>query len=441
MKLFYILIFSILLQSCSFDNKSGIWKNENEVLVKKKDPLSNFESLSSVKDQFNKVIPFDGNSKIKTSNVVSSLEWSDIFYNRINNYENFKYNNLNKLLFKSKKLSRFDISKNILYEENNIIFNDAKGNLIIYSIDEKKIVSKYNFYKKKYKKFNKKINFIVENNIIYVADNLGYLYSYDYSINKILWAKNYKIPFRSNLKIYDKQLALADQANTLYLFNKKNGQILKKFPSEETTVKNQFINNLALNNKNLFFLNTYGTLYSFNINRSNINWFLNLNQSSDLTPSSSFESTRIINYDKKLIITSNNFLYIIDEDNGSIIYKINLTSSISPVVNNNHLFIVSKNDLLIVLDIEKGKIKYSYDINQKIADFYETKKRNAFFRNLLLMNDKIFIFLNNSFILNFDIIGNLDNIEKLPTKINSNPIIIDGSIIYLDKKNRLSIVN
>ena len=441
MKLFYILLFSILLQSCSFDNKSGIWKNENEVLVKKNDPLSNFESLSSVKDQFNKVIPFDGNSKIKTSNAVLSLEWSDIFYNRINNYENFKYNSFNKLLFKSKKLSRFDINKNILYEENNIIFNDTKGNLIIYSIDEKKIISKFNFYKKKYKNFNKKINFIVENNIIYVSDNLGYLYSFDYSIKKILWAKNYKIPFRSNLKIYDKQLALADQANTLYFFNKENGEILKKFPSEETTVKNQFINNLALNNNNLFFLNTYGTLYSFNINRSNINWFLNLNQSVDLTPSSSFDSTRIINYNKKLIITSNNFLYIIDEDNGSIIYKINFTSSISPVVNNNHLFIVSKNDLLIVLDIEEGKIKYSYDINQKIADFYETKKRNAFFRNLLLMNDKIFIFLNNSFVLNFDIIGNLDNIKKLPTKINSNPIIIDGSIIYLDKKNRLSIVN
>ena len=50
------------------------------------------------------------------------------------------------------------------------------------------------------------------------------------------------------------------------------------------------------------------------------------------------------------------------------------------------------------------------------------------------MNDKIFIFLKNSFVLNFDINGNLDNIEKLPTKINSNPIIIDGSIIYLDKK-------
>ena len=441
MRLLYILIFSILLQSCSFDNKSGIWKNENEVLVQKNDPLSNFESLSYVKEQFNKIVPFDGNSKIKISNTVSNLKWSDIFYNKINNFDNFKYNNLNKLLFKSKKLSRFDTSENILYEENNIILNDSKGNLIIYSIDEKKIISKFNFYKKRYKKLNKKINFIVENNIIYVADNLGYLYSYNYSINKILWAKNYKIPFRSNLKIYNKQLALADQANTLYLFNKENGEILKKFPSEEITVKNRFINNLALNNKNLFFLNTYGTLYSFNIDHSNINWFLNLNQSTDLTPSESFDGTRIINYDKKLIITSNNFLYIIDEDNGSIIFKINFTSSISPVVNNNYLFIISKNDLLIVLDIEKGKIKYSYDINQKIADYYETKKRNALFRNLLLLNDKIFIFLNNSFVLNFDIIGNLNDIKKLPTKINSNPIIIDGSIIYLDKKNRLSIVD
>jgi len=441
MRLLYILIFSILLQSCSFDNKSGIWKNENEVLVQKNNPLSNFESLSYVEEQFDKIVPFDGNSKIKISNTVSNLKWSDIFYNKINNFDNFKYNNLNKLLFKSKKLSRFDTSENILYEENNIILNDSKGNLIIYSIDEKKIISKFNFYKKRYKKLNKKINFIVENNIIYVADNLGYLYSYNYSINKILWAKNYKIPFRSNLKIYNKQLALADQANTLYLFNKENGEILKKFPSEEITVKNRFINNLALNNKNLFFLNTYGTLYSFNIDHSNINWFLNLNQSTDLTPGESFDGTRIINYDKKLIITSNNFLYIIDEDNGSIIFKINFTSSISPVVNNNYLFIISKNDLLIVLDIEKGKIKYSYDINQKIADYYETKKRNALFRNLLLLNDKIFIFLNNSFVLNFDIIGNLNDIKKLPTKINSNPIIIDGSIIYLDKKNRLSIVD
>ena len=34
MKLFYALITLIIFQSCSFDNKSGIWKNVNEVSEK-----------------------------------------------------------------------------------------------------------------------------------------------------------------------------------------------------------------------------------------------------------------------------------------------------------------------------------------------------------------------------------------------------------------------
>ena len=33
-------------------------------------------------------------------------KWRDIYYNKTNNFENFKYNNLNKFLFKSKKITR-----------------------------------------------------------------------------------------------------------------------------------------------------------------------------------------------------------------------------------------------------------------------------------------------------------------------------------------------
>ena len=40
--------------------------------------------------------------------------------------------------------------------------------------------------------------------------------------------------------------------NHLYFFDKNNGNTLKLIPSEETIVKNEFINNLALNNNNLF---------------------------------------------------------------------------------------------------------------------------------------------------------------------------------------------
>ena len=60
---------------------------------------------------------------------------------------------------------------------------------------------------------------------------------------------------------------------------------------------------------------------------------------------------------------------------------------------------------------------------------------------MIILSDKIFIFLKNSYILKFDIYGNLEQIDKLPKKLNSNPIFIDKSLIYVDFKNKVSVVN
>ena len=78
----------------------------------------------------------------------------------------------------------------------------------------------------------------------------------------MIWAKNYKVPFRSNLKISQDKLLASNQNNNLYFFNKNTGDIIKLIPTEETTVKNRFINNLSLNNNYHLFLNTYGSLYA-----------------------------------------------------------------------------------------------------------------------------------------------------------------------------------
>ena len=55
----------------------------------------------------------------------------------------------------------------------------------------------------------KKKNYIkTEKNIIYVADNLGYLYSLNYEMKKLVWAKNFKIPLRSNKNNQNKLMLL-----------------------------------------------------------------------------------------------------------------------------------------------------------------------------------------------------------------------------------------
>ena len=317
---------------------------------------------------------------------------------------------------------------------------DDKGNIIVYSIEDQEIVLKYNFYKKKLKKIKKNLNIITEGNIVYVSDNFGYLYALDYVSRKLLWAKNYKVPFRSNLKIKDKKILIADINNSLYLINKENGEKLKVIPTEETIVKNDFINSLAFTRDSFFYLNTYGSLYSIS-DKGKIEWFINLNQSLDVSSTNLFFSNPIILHQDKLIISTDLYLYILDRKNGSLLSKIAITSLIKPVASGENLFLITKNNLLVCINLNTNKITYSIDINQNIADFLDTKKKSINIKSLAIINNDLFLFLNNSYLVKFSSTGKIKNINKFSSKLNSFPIFINESIIYLNNKNNLIIVN
>ncbi len=58
-----------------------------------------------------------------------------------------------------------------------------------------------------------------------------------------------------------------------------------------------------------------------------------------------------------------------------------------------------------------------------------------------MLNGKIFIFLKNSYVIVFELNGNIEKIVKLPFKMNSEPILAQDSLIFLDFNNKISIVN
>ena len=441
MKILFIFLTIIILQSCSFDNKSGIWNSETQISKKELDSFKEFKDLNISNNSFNKEINIIDGYVFKIPETFNNSKWIDIFYDKSNNLVNFEYKDLNQKSFKSRKLTKDKINEYIIFEDKHIIMNDVSGNINIYSLLENRTILKFNFYKKKYKKISKKLNLIVENNIIYSSDNLGYLYAFDYKKEKIIWAKNFKIPFRSNLKIFKDKLILSNQNNELYFINKTSGDILNLIPTEETTIKNDFINNISLNEISTFFLNTFGSLYSVDNETMQINWFLNLNQSLSLSPSDLFFGGKLINSNNKIVVSTNNNTYVMDTDTGAIIYKKNFSSLIKPLIINDNLFLISKNDLLISIDLKTGKIIYSYDINKKIAQFLNTNKKKAKFKALYMINSKLYIFLKNSYVLKFKIDGTLEEITKLPSKLNSQPIVIEKNLIYFDFNNRVSIIN
>ena len=89
----------------------------------------------------------DNNFKFKNTKAINNYEWKDIYYDQSNNFVNLTYNNLNKLSFKSNKISRKTINDYLLSENENIITTDQSGNIIVYSLKKKKVIAKYNFYK------------------------------------------------------------------------------------------------------------------------------------------------------------------------------------------------------------------------------------------------------------------------------------------------------
>ena len=82
----------ILFENCSFDNKSGIWKDENNILnddSNDNDLFKEFETLSTSGKSFDKIIPIDNSFKFKKTTLVNNFEWKDVFYAEDNNFINF----------------------------------------------------------------------------------------------------------------------------------------------------------------------------------------------------------------------------------------------------------------------------------------------------------------------------------------------------------------
>ena len=441
MKIISVLIFFLFFSNCSFDNKTGIWKNSNELSKKRENELLDFKKIYTEQKLFSEIIFPRNNLQVKLDEIKENLTWNDEFYRGSNNLENFDYEDFNKIVFRSKKLTKFEVGKKILFDGENVILTDVKGNVFVYSIGLQEIVLKYNFYKKKFKKIKKLLHIKIEDNKIYVADNLGYLYSIDYKIKKLIWAKDFKIPFRSNVKIINDKLIFADTDNSLYLINKFNGEKIKSLPTEEALIKNEFINSLAIKENTLFYLNTFGSIYSINSNNNNINWFININPYSEVATNNLFNSKPLVLKEDKIYISTDKKLHIFDVSSGTRISEFPLSSTTTPIVSNKYLFLIIKQDILVCIDINEGNIVYSIDIKNEVAKYLNSKKKPIYIKTISILNNKLFIFLDNSYYIKFSSNGKLEGINKLQSKINSDPIFVNGKIIYINKKNRLVAIN
>ena len=526
-KIIIFLFISAIFQSCSFDNKTGIWKDSSKELAEKvidigelkenKNYKKKTETISQeeynkdckwgfanppkckkrISDEEDDFIVFEdsefkkackwgwfnppkcknrnaslrlSNTKLKDpfptmsssikqedvaakknveiNNLFKNNMWLETNFSRGNNIENVHYRNENQLIFKSSKLtksikrySKFDYNSPLVFDGNIVSF-DHRGTVFIYSIDKKKKLLEYNFYKKRFKKYKKEIFLIIKDNVLYAADNLGYIYAINIESNNLLWAKNFGIPFRSNLKILDESLFLANQDNIIYSVNIKTGKKNWQFATNNSFLNSEFKNNIIIdNNYNLLFLNTSGELYSINAQNRNINWLMNFTRSASNEKKNIFESVPLVSNQKNVIVTTDKLLASFDLVIESKLWEKFITTKIKPTISKENVFVLTKKDYLLCLDNSTGDIIWSKSLRKQITSKNKKLNMNKIgeILNLSLADNSILLFSSQGYILFFDYkSGSLKNIVKIKrSTINSDPVFSDGYIYFFNQKGKL----
>ena len=137
MKSFFIIFFYLSITSCSFDNKTGIWKDASNFPVEKKDVISidqnnksnRYEDIFIKTKLFNEEKKSRDNSVLKLALPIKIENWTEKYASLTNNISNFFYEEKRILLSKSPKLSKTSLNKDILFYKNNLITYDDKGKI------------------------------------------------------------------------------------------------------------------------------------------------------------------------------------------------------------------------------------------------------------------------------------------------------------------------
>tara|TARA_B110000971_G_scaffold207478_1_gene231759 strand:- start:2422 stop:3774 length:1353 start_codon:yes stop_codon:yes gene_type:complete len=446
MRVFLLFFVTLFATSCSFDNKTGIWKDASDLIVENdifntiqdNEENKRYEDIFTKNKIFNKEIKINDNLIIdlETPGVINS--WLEKYATLTNNISNISYNGNRILLSKSKKLSKLTSTKKIIFYNNSLVSHDHKGKIFIYSLNQKKKLFVYDFYKKNFKNFKKEISLTVNKNILYAADNLGYVYALNLNDKSLIWAKNYGIPFRSNIKFINQQIFLSNQDNVIYSINAKTGNKNWQYATSLVFLKTDFKNNIIVDkfNSNLFFLNTNGELYSINYLNQKINWVINFKTNTSAAKTDLFFSQPMALKNNNLIVSTETGILSYDTLTGARNWMFPSDTILKPISTSNYTYIISKNDLLICINNKTGQPIWSRNIYKNLN---KNRKSVGKIYDFKIVNSELNIFFENGYLSSFNASnGILIFIKKISKKgINSEVVFIKNNMFFIDKTNKL----
>ena len=317
---------------------------------------------------------------------------------------------------------------------DNIIFADDTGT--IFSINQRgKINWKKNIYKKIYKKIYKHLSFSIYKDKIYIADNIGFIYAISSESGKLIWLKNYEIPIKSNIKIFDNKIFVINQDNRLLCLDIEKGSKIWDVRSISSFIKSQNFLALAISKEgDLITLNSSGDLLKVKANNGQVYWSLNTTSPTAALDNVFFKSSEIVISDNDIIFSASSLIFSVNLSNGYLNWQMDIGSKNTPIIDGNNIFLISDNGYYVNLDRNSGKIIWSTNI----LKILKKKKQMTQITGFIMGSGKIYATtLNGYLIVCSAVSGNIEYFKKIGNQITAAPIINDGSLYILTENSRI----
>ena len=418
-----ILILSLfLLNHCSFNENSRIWKDKEKNLESKKNIKKVFSEEKKISSEFNQELKLDL-TKIKTNNKIIDNK---------NNYGSQNYGGLVKKIG-SYKFGKFEEINQLNFKpvflDNGLIFFDKKGSIIRYN-NNQKVLWKKNHYSKAEKKQKPKLNFVLDAENLLVTDSIAKYYSININSGELNWSKNNTYPFNSDIKKHKDKFFVIEYKNTLRCYEIKNGNECWNLKTEDSfTISNSKLSLIIVDDL-VVFSNSIGDITAADIETGIIIWQLPTQSSSIINETYNFKISKLVSDGSSIYFSNNkNEFYSIDLKNGIINWKNEISSNITPVITGNLIFTVSEDGYLLAIEKNKGNIIRVTDLLKN----YKLKKRKDI-KPVGFAIDDTTLYLTNSdgkMILADLSIGNIKTIEKVSGDFVSRPFIFNQNLFVI----------
>lgn len=416
----FLLLFTLLLSHCSFNESNRLWKDKETEIQPNIKKL--FEENKIITTEFNQDLKLDI-TKVKTNNLIVDnknnfgiKDYSGIF-KKIGGYKFSKFDDVNQLDFKP------------IFLNDGLIFFDKKGSVIRYDKNQK-ILWKSNHYKKSEKKLKPKLEFVLDGTNLLVADSIAKYYSIDIISGKLNWSKNNTYPFNSEIKKYKNKIFVIDYSNSLRCFNINDGTECWNLQTEKSFTMSGSKFSLIVIDNTVVFNNSIGDITAVDIESGLMKWQLPTQSNNILNNTYNFKISKLVSDGNSIFFSNNkNEFYSINVKTGTINWINEINSNLTPIISDNLLFTVSSNGFLYVIDKNKGNILRITDLYTN----YKIKKRKTIEPiGFAIGNSNLYLTNSDGKLIIVDLShGKVVRIEKISGGLISVPFIFNKNLFVI----------